>query len=203
MPKDYYFILGINPDADLKKIKRAYRQRAKKHHPDVTETDRNPDKFLELQEAYQTLSNAESRRRYDRKRDSGRPSEPDETLRRPEGRRYQQAAYRQPLFAGSGDVFLEIFLNRREASQGGRFPICIPVTAACSHCRGRGWRWVGICPACSGAGIRRYNHQFDLQVPPNVANHAEACLSLAKTGLLGVKLWLRIRVEPQPDLDLW
>lgn len=203
MPKDYYFILGINPDADLKKIKTAYREQAKKHHPDVTETDRNSDKFLELQEAYQTLSNAESRRRYDRKLDAGRPSEPDETPRRPEPQRYRQTGYRQPPFAGPDDVLLEIVLSRREAADGGRFPISIPVTAACSHCRGRGWRWVGICPACSGAGIRRYDHQFDLQVPPNVTNFAEARLSLAKTGLPGVNLWLRIRVEPQPDFDLW
>lgn len=63
--KNYYLILGINETADIKKIKKAYRDIAKVSHPDVAQNNKSSDTFNEIKEAYDTLSNAEKRRSYD------------------------------------------------------------------------------------------------------------------------------------------
>ena len=65
--KDYYSILGVNVNASTEDIKRAFRRLALQHHP-----DHNPEnikeaeeKFKEINEAYETLSDEEARWRYD------------------------------------------------------------------------------------------------------------------------------------------
>jgi DnaJ-class molecular chaperone len=63
--KDYYRILGVDRNADEKTIKSAYRKLARKHHPDVSKTAGAADKFKEINEAYEVLSDPEKRRRYD------------------------------------------------------------------------------------------------------------------------------------------
>ncbi|MEZ4522265.1 MAG: DnaJ C-terminal domain-containing protein [Thermomicrobiales bacterium] len=64
--KDYYQVLGVSRDADAAEIKKAYRRKARKYHPDVyTGTDAET-KFKEVNEAYQVLSDADKRSRYDR-----------------------------------------------------------------------------------------------------------------------------------------
>jgi DnaJ-class molecular chaperone len=64
--KDYYAILGVDKKASEKDIKAAYRKLARKHHPDVNRN--NPaaeEKFKEVTEAYEVLSDAEKRQKYD------------------------------------------------------------------------------------------------------------------------------------------
>src|SRR5262245_18087820 len=63
--KDYYRILGIDRKADDKTIKSAYRRLARKHHPDVAKGKDSADRFKEINEAYEVLSDPEKRRRYD------------------------------------------------------------------------------------------------------------------------------------------
>src|ERR671929_2096885 len=64
--KDYYKILGVSRNASEKDIKSAYRKLARKYHPDVNPGDRQAeDKFKEIGEAYEVLSDPEKRKRYD------------------------------------------------------------------------------------------------------------------------------------------
>lgn len=64
--KDYYQILGVSPDADTKTIKQTYRRLARQFHPDVNPGSQEAeDKFKEINEAYQVLSNEEQRKKYD------------------------------------------------------------------------------------------------------------------------------------------
>jgi len=63
--RDYYATLGIARDATEIEIKRAFRELARKHHPDVS-PDNNGEVFREINEAYAVLSDRDSRARYDR-----------------------------------------------------------------------------------------------------------------------------------------
>ena len=65
--KDYYNILGIKKDAKADEIKKAYRRLARKHHPDVNPNDKtSEEKFKEVQEAYDILSDEKKRKVFDR-----------------------------------------------------------------------------------------------------------------------------------------
>ena len=65
--KDYYEILGVDRNASEQDIKKAYRRLARKYHPDLNKDDPKTaeEKFKEVNEAYQTLSDADKRAQYD------------------------------------------------------------------------------------------------------------------------------------------
>ena len=64
--RDYYEVLGVSKTATDAEIKKAFRQQAKKYHPDSHPGDKEcEEKFKEAQEAYAVLSDAEKRRQYD------------------------------------------------------------------------------------------------------------------------------------------
>ncbi|MDD2694912.1 MAG: J domain-containing protein [Anaerolineales bacterium] len=84
--RDYYQILGVSKDAEKNEIKKAYRKLARKYHPDVNPGDKAAEeKFKEINEAYEVLSDAEKRKKYDRfgtqwrqyERSGGRPEDFD------------------------------------------------------------------------------------------------------------------------------
>ena len=64
--RDYYAVLGVGKQADAQQIKQAYRRLARRHHPDLNPGDREAaERFKEIGEAYEVLSDPERRRRYD------------------------------------------------------------------------------------------------------------------------------------------
>lgn len=73
--KDYYYFLGISNDASDEDIKKAYRKLSLKYHPDKNENDAFfADRFREIQEAYETLSDKSSRYTYDQNLESHQKS---------------------------------------------------------------------------------------------------------------------------------
>ena len=126
--KDYYQILGVSRDAEEKEIKRTYRRLARELHPDVNQDDpRAEERFKEINEAYQVLSDPEKRHKYDRlgaawqgwEQTGGRPGDFDWgrwTSAAPGGQRvnvrYGTAEDLEGLFgggAGFSDFFSQIF----------------------------------------------------------------------------------------------
>ena len=63
--KDYYKVLGLEPGADDKAVKSAYRKLARKYHPDVSKEKDAENKFKDVAEAYEVLKSAEKRAEYD------------------------------------------------------------------------------------------------------------------------------------------
>lgn len=63
--KDFYEVLGVGKNAGADELKRAYRQKARKHHPDVDKSTGAEEKFKEINEAYQVLSDPQKKSAYD------------------------------------------------------------------------------------------------------------------------------------------
>ncbi|NWE76657.1 DnaJ C-terminal domain-containing protein [Pseudomonas yamanorum] len=74
--KDYYKILGVEPTADDKTIKAAYRKLARKYHPDVSKEKDAEAKFKDASEAYEALKSADKRAEYDELRKYGQHGQP-------------------------------------------------------------------------------------------------------------------------------
>lgn len=118
--KDYYKILGIEPEADAKAVKTAYRRLARKYHPDVSTEHEAEKRFKEVAEAYEVLSDEARRAEYDQLRKSGgsRSFEP------PPG--WQSRAGGTTQFGNDGDFsefFESIFGGSRfrQGRSGGQF----------------------------------------------------------------------------------
>ena len=114
--KDYYKILAVDPTADEKAIKVAYRKLARKYHPDVSKEAGAEDKFKEASEAYEVLSSPEKRAEYDDLRkygQQGRPFQPPPGWQSRAG----DGAYAEDN-GDFSDFFSSIFGGR--AQQGGR-----------------------------------------------------------------------------------
>lgn len=117
--KDYYKILGLEPTADDKAIKVAYRKLARKYHPDVSKEAGAEEKFKEASEAYEVLKSPEKRAEYDELRKYGQQGRP---FQAPPGWQ-SRAGASAGGFGGEdmgdfSDFFSSIFGGR--AQQGGR-----------------------------------------------------------------------------------
>jgi DnaJ-class molecular chaperone len=190
-PKDYYRILGVRRDAPLSAIKRAYRRLARKLHPDIG-ADAPPEDFLELQKAYETLVDAERRRRYDESlTDSeNRGAGPFEALAWSFVRSPASGDLRRPVRPGS--LSGEILLTPDEAAAGGVLPLDIPVEAVCHACGGTGGALFG-CPRCDGNGSLQRRLPIPLRIPAGVRDGATFQVTVDDPSVLSVVLTVHIR----------
>lgn len=137
--KDYYQTLGVSKDANQKEIKKAYRKLARKHHPDVNPEDKQAEeRFKNINEAYEVLSDPEKRLKYDRfgsqwkqyERAGGRPEDFDWSQWRtqPGGPSGARSGFRsvspeefEQMFGGAGDFsdFFETLFGGADMGTGG------------------------------------------------------------------------------------
>lgn len=185
--QDYYSVLGVDRNADEKTIKRAYKKLAMQYHPDRTKGDKEKEeKFKEIQEAYEILSDKEKKALYDQ---------------------FGHQAFEQGGFGGAGggfggfggradfeDIFSTMFggsfggggrrqrqpmrgedlrydleITLEEAVKGVKKEIHISTLTHCESCHGTGAEAgskVEACPTCHGSGrLRRQQGFFMTETP--------------------------------------
>jgi len=177
LEKDYYKVLGVAKDAPAADIKKAYRKLARKHHPDANKGDSAAEeKFKEIAEAYDVLSDDKRRREYDEAR----------TLFGAGGLRYGAPGQGGPgtggihfdigdLFGGifggrnrpgtgtrtaqrgrrGADIESEVTIGFTEAVDGATVQLRMTSDAPCQACAGTGAKagtMPRVCPECMGSG---------------------------------------------------
>jgi DnaJ-class molecular chaperone len=142
-PKDYYQLLGVPRDASLTAIKRAFKRLARRFDP--ARAEGATDDFAQLQAAYETLSNADERRRYDDELGGADRAAVDWSL----VRHPAAGDLRRPFAPAS--LTAEILVRPEEAAAGTVLSIDVPVTATCDACGGTGGS-VFDCGRCQGEG---------------------------------------------------
>lgn len=175
---DYYQVLGIARNAGEEEIKKAYRRLALKHHPDRNPGDKSSEeKFKEVNEAYEVLSDPEKRGRYDQLGHARGPgfegfrTEPgfgtgtfDDLFEGIFGDVFGTRTGRRRSRAAQGaDLKYNLEVSFEEAAFGTETKIRIPRTATCSVCRGTGAAPGSgpiTCPTCRGTGSIRTQQAF-------------------------------------------
>jgi molecular chaperone DnaJ len=217
MSNDYYTALGVSKGADLKKIKKAYREVVKKYHPDVAHSREGVERFLEVREAYETLGDPDKRERYDleqRQTDARvtvmRATEIVRTRRSYLDDMEGQFSFVDEFFEGfvpgffdlergrirGKDLYFEAILSPEEARRGGVFPVTVPVSEPCPRCMKTGRVNDLFCPVCSGMGRVRSDRAFSLAVPANVSHGTEMQISMEDIGLQDTSLYIRVLIDP-------
>jgi molecular chaperone DnaJ len=161
-PKDYYQLLGVPRDASLNAIKRAFRRLARSYG--APEGRGASAAFDELQAAYETLSDAERRRRYDDQLgEAALP--PDWSLVR-----HPAAGDLRRPFAPTS-LTAEVVVSAGEAAAGTVLSLDVPVTATCEACAGTGGS-VFDCERCQGEGKVARRLPVPVHVPPGLGEGA-------------------------------
>ncbi|MCQ2958197.1 MAG: molecular chaperone DnaJ [Candidatus Gastranaerophilales bacterium] len=175
MAKDYYEILGVPKDASQSDIKNAFRQQARKLHPDVNKAPDAEERFKELGQAYEVLSNEEKRAMYDRYGAEGLENAGFDTSGPFAGGFGDLSEILASFFGGGdfggfggfgggrnpngprrgSDLRLDIKLEFKEAVFGAEKEVEIEHLETCKTCNGSGAKHGSspvTCPRCHGTG---------------------------------------------------
>ena len=159
--RDYYDVLGLRRDADEGEIKKAFRALARQVHPDVSDAPDADERFKEVVEAYEVLSNSETRELYDRYGHAGLRSGGFNPTQFDFGNLADifSAFFGDDLFAAArgrgADVAAEVDIVLEEAAKGVTRDVPFEVAVTCSRCSGQGMEpgtAVTTCPTCDGTG---------------------------------------------------
>lgn len=200
--RDYYDVLGVSPDANADEIKRAYRQLARRYHPDISGDDRAAA-FLEVSRAYDVLRDPGSRRAYDRS------FGPEIPVTHRTDWFADEIAIDFPSVSGLldrmrhaffGDIPVvtlsaEVSLTPHEAFWGTTVPLDVPLRSTCSRCGGRGETWDGWCLECGGDGEGVVRHELRLRVPPGVRDGTRVRFSVMPPGAPHTLVEIRIVIR--------
>lgn len=200
--RDYYEVLGVNKGASDDEIKKAYRQSAKKYHPDLHPGDSECEaKFKEVNEAYEVLSDKDKKARYDQFGHAG--VDPNYGAGAggygsPFGQDIDFSDIFSSVFGGFGgfggrrsanpnaprrgtDVEATVYISFEEAAMGCKKTVDYQAVSTCSECNGTGAKKgtsPKTCPTCNGRGQVTINQR----TPFGVVQTSRACDSCKGQG---------------------
>lgn len=185
--RDYYEVLEVSKNASEADIKKAYRKKALKYHPDKNQDDSSAeDKFKEAAEAYEVLSNSNKKSRYDQFGHAGMKGASD-------GGSYGGGMSMDDIFSQFGDIFggafgggfggfggsqrssrrrvnrgsnlrVKVKLTLKEIAKGAEKKIKVKKYVECTSCHGSGAKAgssYSTCPTCHGTGqVTRISNTF-------------------------------------------
>lgn len=218
--KTYYMILGVSRTESASGIRTAYRDLAKRLHPDVA-GEQATRAFQELTEAYDVLSDPQRRFEYNHKLGQAeggksvpaRQGPPEAKLRDPvvileDPERIRpsfEAMYDRflrnfidieaPKSEGLDSLNVEVLLTREEASRGCLVPVGVPVFSLCPHCSGSGRVCLFPCTFCQQEGVVETGRTVQVPVPPMVRPGSILEMPLQGLGIHNFYLRLHVHVE--------
>ena len=225
---DFYDLLGVGRDADADTLKRAYRSKARKFHPDINKEPGAEDRFKEIGRAYEVLSDPQTRARYDQFGEAGlggAAGAPDmgdvggfadlfETFFQgfggPGGAAGGRSSRRGPQ--QGDDLRYDLTIDFEQAVFGEEQEIKIPHLETCDVCGGSGARpgsGPTTCGTCGGAGqVRRatrtpFGSFTQVAECPNCGGTgqviADPCNACGGQGVHQVRKKLRINIPAGVD----
>jgi molecular chaperone DnaJ len=227
IPCDYYEMLGVPRDADTTTIKDAFRQLARRYHPDISTEPDAEQRFREIAEAYGVLSDPAKRASYDAQGSAGLTSATAEDLWGgidfadifgPSAGAFGSLFERLfgPFAASTlpgGDVHLDLVISLEEVLTGGTQEVTIRRPGPCPQCQGQGCVIDRPCPACAASGRAMRGDKVSIRIPPGIPEGA--ALRLAGHGMPSpipggppgdAYLHIRTRADPRitrQGTDLW
>ncbi len=227
--KDYYEILGVPRNASQEEIKKAFRRLARKYHPDINKDPSAQEKFKEINEAYQVLSDPEKRKLYDtyghaafegtgQTQAQDIPSI-DDLLREFFGEgfgfdfdtiferasRSRRRGERRPL--RGEDIYRTVEISLEDAYRGTTLEVEVDRDTECTSCGGTGYsrdKGVRTCPTCGGRG-HVVQKQFFItisQTCPTCGGTGtlyEPCRVCGGRGAVRSRETIKVRIPPGVD----
>jgi hypothetical protein len=221
--RNYYLTLGIRPNESATGIRRAFREIAKRYHPDRVGPERLGF-FQELLEAYHVLADPERRRRYDQGLLRAQPAvdpTPQPVFDDAEDRRslpqtlrvlrivpVNDAPFDAALALVSGSLTAGtaapkdtceplsavVVLAPAEAARGGIVLLAVPSCSPCQRCGGSGREGMFPCGLCDGEGLLEEEELVRVAVPPGVGDGTLVEAPLRGLGIHSFYLRAHIRV---------
>jgi DnaJ-class molecular chaperone len=217
----------VSRNASEQEIKQAYRRLARKYHPDVNPGDKSAEeKFKQINEAYEVLSDKEKRKKYDQFGEQWQYAD-----------QFAQAGWQETPFrdfAWNGgttgfhfvaddlgslfdellrgtptytrlrrgqDIEVPVEVTLEEAYHGTTRTISLQAEEPCSSCQGRGWVQNVPCSTCRGAGTVARPKRLEVKIPPGVSDGSRVRIpGKGQPGYGGTNgdLYLVISVKPHP-----
>ena len=176
--RDYYEVLGVSKTADDKEIKSAFRKLAKQYHPDLNKDKDAPEKFKEVQEAYEVLSDPNKRKTYDQFGHAAFDQNGNTGFGGAggnyggfsnfgfddidlgdilsgmfgEGFGFSNRSSKSNRAQRGKDLLYEMKISFMEAVHGCTKDITLDVYETCESCNGKGGHKEKTCPKCHGSG---------------------------------------------------
>lgn len=189
-PKDYYSLLGVARNASPSTIRRAFRKLSRRYPPDAR-AGSEAEALHALRTAYETLTDAERRRRYDASlahQDADRRPAPAWSFLRGPAR----SELRRPMAPAT--VTGDILLSPEEARSGGPMSLDVPVEGSCPACEGTG----GVafdCGECGGEGKLARRVPLTVHLPRGVRDGTVFHVRLDEPALVSVLLTVHVRQD--------